>query len=420
VKDFNHFVDRHASHILEGSRSKTDMVWPNMMSNLRGDRWKEVRSAFRPVFTSSKIKMMMPMISGVCKDMERSVDCAAKTGDLIDLKDLCGKYSMDTIASCVFGVDAGSFDSLAADSSPFIRKVKALFNKNGIEAFKIGLTLLPGVRELMLGLRIPLFKPDETRFFVDVIAQTLRDRKARNKEQNGSGRKNDLIDLMIDAIGDDPNAEQHDLIVANAMLMMIAGYDTTAATMSYCFWHLAKNPDIQIKMQREIDQASREEEDETILSYEAIQKLEYLDIVVKETLRLHAPVGQLFRRCTAEKYVVPGTDVTLRAGDEVLIPLCGIHLDERHYPDPERFDPDRFAQSSPSDHDPFAFLSFGHGPRGCIGTRFALLEAKAALASVLKKYSLKAVKETPVKVTLDPRSIFSDSKEALLVRAEKR
>ncbi|XP_037094220.1 probable cytochrome P450 6a14 [Pollicipes pollicipes] len=120
----------------------------------------------------------------------------------------------------------------------------------------------------------------------------------------------------------------------------------------------------------------------------------YLDRVLSETLRLYSPATRLERECTKD-YTLPGTNVHLPKGTLVQIPVLVLHRDPDHYPDPLRFDPDRFLPEEREKRHPCAYLPFGQGPRNCIAMRFALFEAKVALAALLQKATLLSTEKSP-------------------------
>ena len=122
------------------------------------------------------------------------------------MKELFGKFSMDTIASCAFGVDAQSFTSAKKSEGalPFVKNATALFSNGTWEMIKFLLVLLPGGRALFSLFGISLMKAKEIFFFRDVIRQTLNDRLSSNV------KKNDLIDLMISAMKNDANSAPSD------------------------------------------------------------------------------------------------------------------------------------------------------------------------------------------------------------------
>lgn len=91
--------------------------------------------------------------------------------------------------------------------------------------------------------------------------------------------------------------------------------------------------------------------------------------LLAETLRKHPPAEAVTRICVKD-YKVPGMDITLKTGDHIQVSIAGIHHDPEHYPDPEKFDPERFSEENKLKRSPFSFLAFGEGPRICIGKDF--------------------------------------------------
>merc|ERR1719250_249521 len=178
--------------------------------------------------------------------------------------------------------------------------------------------LLPGFGLFLQTFNVNFFKPKETQFFNRLIRETLKLRR-QTKE-----RKNDLIDMMLDAIKDDQSTEEveedehsqydkdmklshdkkkkelsEDVIVATAMIFLVAGYDTTGMSLSFLSYALANNPEVQEKLQEEIDRTF-EENDDKFPDYNTIQGLPYLDMAIHETLRFYTPVGLNTRSCTED------------------------------------------------------------------------------------------------------------------------
>lgn len=94
--------------------------------------------------------------------------------------------------------------------------------------------------------------------------------------------------------------------------------------------------------------------------------------LLAETLRKHPPVEVVTRICVKD-YNIPGMDLTLKTGNRIQVSIAGIHHDPDYYPDPEKFDPERFTEENKSKRPPFSFLAFGEGPRICIGKNFLSL-----------------------------------------------
>ena len=119
-------------------------------------------------------------------------------------------------------------------------------------------------------------------------------------------------------------------------------------------------------------------------------------------------------------YTIPGTNVQLKKDDWVGLNIIGIHMDPAYYPDPKTFNPDNFSKEAKAGRHPYTFLAFGQGPRSCIGMRFALLEAKVALATVLRRFVLVRSDKTKEPLELDVTSQLGYVVGGLWIRAEER
>ena len=207
-------------------------------------------------------------------------------------------------------------------------------------------------------------------------------------------------------------------IVSTAMVFLIAGYDTTGSTMAMAAYELAMNPEIQDRLMEEIEEEV-EKADGADLDYTTLQNMPYLDAVLHETLRMHSPAPLNLRACTKD-YKIPGTKISLKAGDDIMIPACGIHMNEKLYPNPTQFNPDNFSKEAKANRSPYTFLAFGQGPRNCLGMRFALLEAKAGIVALLRRFRMVATDKTVKSFKLDPNTFMSTPKERLLIKFQER
>merc|ERR1719186_2019193 len=439
VKDFYNFVDRidPVNTAKFFGPSESDQIWAKQLTSLSGDEWKDVRSTFSPIFTSGKLKVMMRLVKHVSDSLVDDIAISAKAGEDFELKEKCGKFSMDSIASCAFGVDPESFTN---KDSVFVKNAARLFTTKTIDMLMIILALIPGFATINSFLKLSILPAPETKFFTKIIAQTIEN---RNKSQE---KRNDMVDMMLEAIREDrgdkeepennndqdeqfekdsklTNVNKKTLIdeaniVATAMVLLIAGYDTTGMAISFAGYELAKHPDIQEKLQEEIDEAFDEAGDK-MPDYNVIQNLPYLDQVIHETLRLHTAVGWNSRSSVGD-YTIPGTNIPLKANDMVALNIMAVHMNPKYYPDPHSFNPDNFSKEAKAGRHPYTFLAFGQGPRACIGMRFALLEAKIALAAVVRKFRLVKSEKTKEPLELDVNSQLGYIKGGLWIKAEER
>nr|CAD7580955.1 unnamed protein product [Timema californicum] len=194
------------------------------------------------------------------------------------------------------------------------------------------------------------------------------------------------------------------LLAAQCFVFFLAGFETSATTISCCLHELAVNPDIQERLRKEVDTVLIKHGGQ--ITYEALQDLKYMDAVVYETLRKYPPAGSLTRFCTKD-YQIPGTNVNIDKDVKVVIPVYAIHHDPKYYPDPEKFDPERFSTENIKSQPNCTYLPFGEGPRNCMGLRFGLMQVKVGLTALLSKYKFSVCEKTSIPVTFCPISFIT-------------
>lgn len=157
---------------------------------------------------------------------------------------------------------------------------------------------------------------------------------------------------------------------------------------------LALNSPIQEKLYEEIKNVQTQLAGKP-LTYETIQKMKYLDMVMSETLRKW-PVAGIIDRVANKEITLKNiaTDLHVKPGDSFWIPAYAIHRDPKYYPNPEQFDPDRFSENNIGQIHAGIYMPFGIGPRACIGSRFALMECKAIYYHLLLKFRLEKCTKT--------------------------
>ena len=264
VKEFDKFVDRLSDKAIRRmfkADSDTDTIWQNFMFFMRGDAWKNIRMSFSPIFTPNKMKGIMPIMQTITGRLVKLLSVSKQ----VDLKEICGKLSMDTIASCAFGVDLNSFEK--GNQSEFVENAKNVFKFSLSSKIKLVFSLFPGATSILKALNKSVtWRDKETTFFYNFVISTLEYRKV-----NPQHRKNDLVDLMIDALKENREEEDDSMdennmklknfkanksklseisIVSTALLFLIAAYDTTSQTLSYLLYQLALNPHVQQKINK--------------------------------------------------------------------------------------------------------------------------------------------------------------------------
>lgn len=194
-----------------------------------------------------------------------------------------------------------------------------------------------------------------------------------------TGSQNDMFSHMCQAKMEDDAWYTDDDIVAHAAFLLFAAHDTTTSTLHSIALYTAQNPEWQDKMREEVLALDKEE-----LEYEDLDKLEVIDRVIHECLRL-IPAAPLTSRATTRDCEMGGYQVP--ANTKILLPVTFNHRDPAHWSDPMKFDPDRFLpERAEHKNHPFCYHPFGGGAHKCIGLHFANMLAKAFLFKFLKTY----------------------------------
>ena len=168
-----------------------------------------------------------------------------------------------------------------------------------------------------------------------------------------------------------------------------AGHETTANAVAWCLYLLARHPDVEEKMHREINAVLGTRAP----AFDDYPRLPYTKMVLSESMRLYPPAWHISRRALQD-YDVGGYTIPARA--LVLINPWLMHRDARYFPDPERFDPERFAPGTQPSWPPFCYLPFGAGVRGCVGEGFAWLDGVLILSVLVRDWTFHLKHDQPV------------------------
>lgn len=213
--------------------------------------------------------------------------------------------------------------------------------------------------------------------------------------------REDLVSMLLTASDPETGRRMTDEeIIDNLMTFITAGHETTALGLAWTFHLLAKHPAEEAKVIAEINQVTG---GGPVLS-EHVAQLSYTRQVFSEAMRLYPP-APVITRTAVEPFDLNGHHIPV--GTVFFVPIYAVHHRRELWPDPERFDPERFNQDNSRGRHRYAYMPFGAGPRVCIGNAFALMEAVAVLAVLLQSFRLSNrgdVSPQPVmKVTLRPR-----------------
>ncbi|KAL4006045.1 hypothetical protein ACER0C_005758 [Sarotherodon galilaeus] len=446
VKDFSSFPNRMAFRF--ATKPMTDCL---LM--LRNEQWKRVRSILTPSFSAAKLKEMVPFINIAIDALMKNLNGHAESAQAFDIHKCFGYFTMDVIASVAF---ATQVDSQNNPDDPFVHHAQMFFNFSFFRPILLFFMAFP-----FLAAPMAKFIPNERRdkmnnFFINSIQKIIKQREEQPPEE----RRRDFLQLMLDArttkesvsldhfdTSNDPEEIEHrnqetqpsgsvqendpphsqepsvrrpqkkmmteDEIVGQAFVFLLAGYETSSNTLAFTCYLLALHPECQLKVQKEVDDFYTRHDSP---DYTNVQELKYLDMVICEALRLYPP-GFRFAREVDHDCVVNGQ--FLPKGITVEIPAGFLHYDPEHWPEPEKFIPERFTPEAKASRHPFVYLPFGAGPRNCVGMRLAQLEIKMALVHLFHSFSIVACSETKVPLELKSSSTLGP-KNGIFVKITRR
>ena len=226
--------------------------------------------------------------------------------------------------------------------------------------------------------------------------ESLVEQMLRERQTVGGGDNESLFALLMEQ-GSDNSAKR---VRDEVMTLLLAGHETTAATLAWTWFLLARHPEVESKLHEEVDRVL----DGRRATLGDLPRLVYTKMIVCETLRLYPPVWLLPRKAINDDRLGPHQ---IPANSDVLVSVYTIHRHPKFWEDAERFDPERFAPDKNTERDACAYIPFGAGPRTCLGSRFGLMEVILTVATIGQRFSLQLAGsqkiEPEASLTLHPR-----------------
>ncbi|MFV2121167.1 cytochrome P450 [Streptomyces sp. Act-28] len=292
-------------------------------------------------------------------------------GQVIDANEAMGTHAIETLSATLFGADIGG---------PAVRSVREdlpVILRNMLRR-----ALAPRILD-----RLPVWRAFDAassrmRAVIDDVITATRESDPESRT--------DLLSLLLSARDDTGVGFTDEEVRDELTTMLFAGTETIASTLAWALHHLAQRPDVE---QQVLDEIADVVGDRPV-TFADVPRLPSITRVLDEAIRLHGVVT-LMRR-TVEPVTIGGYE--LPAETEVLLSLYALHRHPDLYPDPERFDPDRWLPENSKDRPREHFVPFGAGSRKCIGDKFAWMEAVITLATILPRWKL-----TPVPGSRPPK-----------------
>ncbi|XP_014487198.1 PREDICTED: cytochrome P450 9e2-like [Dinoponera quadriceps] len=346
-----------------------------------GEKWVTGRKRLAYAFSSMRLKILLESVKQVCGELENYLDKKLNKVEKveIELKDLFAKYTAQVVANAGFSANGFCFDDKKEHES-FYEMSKAFLEPSAMNNMMFNIVfLMPWLGKV---LRLNFLPKKLDRFFRKLVTDVMKQRRTSGMQRN------DFLQLMTELERTEDDKFDLEILASYALSFFVDGYETSSSALSFIGFHLAVYPEVQKKLRKEVMNVLSKYNG--IVTYDALKEMTYMDQVISESQRI-VPVGGFLSKDCTEAFELKGSDgvvCSVEPGTTIIIPLHGLQEDSCYWENPHVFDPDRFSPDRKHSIERFAFLPFGEGPRMCIGMRMALLQIKACLAVLLRKYSL--------------------------------
>ena len=329
--------------------------------------WRKAHNILGPGFSQAAMRGYHDSMLAVIDRLLHSWDLAAESGEYVDVPQGMTSLTFDVIGRCGFSYDFDSFGR--AEPDPFIEAMS-----RALEYINRSSNDIPILRAVF-GRAAREQHARDIALMQDTVDRIV-DERMRSQDTQA-----DLLELMMHTADPDTGEQLDRESIRNQVLtFLVAGNETTAATLGFAVHFLSRHPEVVAKARAEIAEVVGADGQ---IGYEQVAKLRYVRRVVDETLRLWPAAPGYFRKVRGET-TLGGR--TLPPGSWVFVLLPQLHRDPLWGDDPERFDPDRFAPDAVRRRPAHIFKPWGTGIRACIGRQFALHEAVLTLASLIRRY----------------------------------
>ncbi|XP_023235456.1 cytochrome P450 3A24-like [Centruroides sculpturatus] len=439
VKDFTNFMNKDVFVPYAGVSTEKMKYAIGLQKD---KQWKFIRSVITPSFSSVKLKSMMPIFNESIEVFLDKISQEESKKSSFDVYPMYKKMVLDIITKNAFGI---STNVQLNDDNIYLKCVLRVLNNGAADILNFVSLCFPETEPIPSFLKITIDKfrsklglPSVT-MLVNICETVIKKRKS-----DPQSRRPDLLQSLIDSSiskeelsntkieeleASDDSKEKHSTtdknkssknlqfltkeeITANAMVFIIAGYDTTSSLLAFTTHFLVNNQNIQDKVRKEImDNVDCEKQ----LTIENLSKLTYLDQVCSETLRLFPPLTSFINRITSKQFYYK--NIKIPEGLTLQAPLWQMQRNTEYWDNPEIFDPERFSPENKSKINQMMYQPFGMGPRNCIGIRMAKTIVKLALSHLLYKYKLLPSEETDSELNIDPKLFVNYPKNGMKVMA---
>ncbi|HEY2156869.1 MAG TPA: cytochrome P450 [Isosphaeraceae bacterium] len=363
---------------------RTRVVVGEGLVTTEGAPWRRLRRLAQPAFHHRRIAALAGVMTEAIGSMLSHWRDLAAAGEPVDVAAEFGRLTLNIVGRALLGIDlGGEADRIGA----------AVTESLGYLEYRVN-TLIP----------VPYFIPTARNrrahraiaTFDAVVADILASRRRAPGQDRG-----DLLSILLEVRDEETGTSLSDRELRDQIVTFIgAGHETTAVALAWTFYLLSLHPDADSRLRDEVDGAL----DGRVPTIDDLPNLDFTRRVIEESLRIYPPVYGTVRDAREEDEI---GGFRIPARTMVVLAPYVTHRHPEFWPDPERFDPDRFLPEAAAARPRFAWYPFLAGPHQCIGQEFAMMEATLAVAMVAQAFRLRlapgAVVEPRPMLTLRPR-----------------
>ncbi len=352
-------VSNHSNYVKGVGFERVKMLLGNGIIVSDGETWRRQRTMMQPAFSRSSVTRLSAFIRAHNLELRDTWSAHAGASEVIDVTEAMSHYALEVILRAIFSTDLPQLLT-ATGTNPF-----AFLAEDPTRDIRTVLR----VREL-------------GRVIMDCI----------HARRRSGERPFDFLSMLLDARDKRTGTGMSDAeLLDEVKTLIVAGHETSAGTLNWAWYLLSQHPEVE---QRVLDELATTGAD-VDFGFDRVMSLEYLPRVLRETLRLYPPVW-LFSRRALEADRLGDWDVP--AGAHIFISPYLLHRNPSFWPDPERFDPERFSEPAVAERDREAFIPFSSGARRCIGEYFSFVEMQTHLAVMAPRFCLSYEGAAPVPI----------------------
>ena len=344
-------VRRHRKYTKGPGFERVKLLLGNGLIVSDGDVWRRSRRMIQPAFGRQNVHQLLGVMVECCDRRASRWAKLVAAGADINITGETSEFALELILKSIFGTDYAA-RIVANGENPF-----AFLSQDSARDLRVVLKL----RELR-----------------DLLFEIIASRR-RARQDDGS----DFLSMYIKTTDKDGVGFSDKELLDELMTLIIAGFETSANTLSWVWYLLSRHPDVETRL---LEEAKRIVPNVSAVSYESLADMKFTQQVLEETLRLYPPVWLFTRRAIKDDQltnydVAPGTDIYLS-------PFI-LHRTEDYWPNADRFDPDRFALDNQLKKE-LPFFPFSLGPRRCLGEYFSFLEMKVHIGLLLPRFRMRS------------------------------